>query len=74
MEGKAGSETYIMDHFWHKNLDRIPHITGSFIEDFTSANLPIKATQARGYRRRFSLLQIISRLFSRIRALILVMP
>ena len=49
-EGKAGCETYIMDGFWHKNRDRIPHITGSFIEDFASANLPIKATQARGYK------------------------
>ena len=38
-----------MDDFWPKNLDRIPHITGSFIEDFASANLPIKATQARDY-------------------------
>ena len=34
---------YIMDDFWHKNLDRIPYITGSFIKDFASANLPIKA-------------------------------
>ena len=40
---------YIMDDFWHKNLDRIAHITGSFIEDFASVDLPIKATQARGY-------------------------
>ena len=39
-----------MDDFWHKNLDRISHITSSFIEDFASANLPIKATQARGYK------------------------
>ena len=38
-----------MDDFWHKNLDKSPHTTGSFIEDFASANLPIKATQARGY-------------------------
>ena len=30
-----------MDDFWHKNLDRIPHITGSFIEDFASATLPM---------------------------------
>ena len=41
---------YIMDYFWHKDLDRIPHITGSFIEAFASANLPIKATQTRGYK------------------------
>ena len=41
-----------MDDFWHKNLfkNRIPHITGSFIKDFVSANLPIKATQAQGYK------------------------
>ena len=37
---------YIMYNFWHKNLDRIPHI----IENFASANLPIKGTQARGYK------------------------
>ena len=46
----AGSETYIMDDFWHKNLDRILHIAGSFIEAFASANLSIKVTQARGHK------------------------
>ena len=51
VKGKAGSETYIMDDFWHKNLDRFIHVTGSFIEDFASANLPTKATQARGYKK-----------------------
>ena len=40
-----------MDDFWHKNLDRIPHITGSFIEDFATTNIPIKATQARDYKK-----------------------
>ena len=35
-----------MDDFWHKNLDRIPDTTGSFIKDFASATLPIKATEA----------------------------
>ena len=40
-----------MDDFWHKNFNKIPHITSSFIKDFASANLPIKATQARGYKK-----------------------
>ena len=38
-----------MRPFWYKNFARIPHIRGSFIEDFASANLPIKGTQAIGY-------------------------
>ena len=50
----AGSESYIRDDFWLKNLDIIPYITGSFVEDFASANLATRATQARGYNFYFA--------------------
>ena len=40
----------VVSEFWHKNLDQIPVITGSFIEKFARENLPIKATLSRGYK------------------------
>ena len=40
----------VVSEFWHKNLDQIPVITGSFIEKFAQENLPIKATLSRGYK------------------------
>ena len=36
--------------FWHTNLGDVSTITGSFIENLSRENLPIKATLSRGYK------------------------